>query len=169
MTGKFKDKNNSAVTVVMLVTFFLGMPILLAMCFLLGYDNEFVGIAVGLILSIIMILEMNILSKGSYFVCKNEVVFHIRCIKYTFDYSEIRSAETQVGFTRSRYGFRPHVELSITLNNGETVTFRDDVQADALITPEKHREFLDNHQFTKLSSYINQRAGNFGSVQEGDV
>lgn len=160
MTGKFKDKNNSAVTVVLLVTFFLGMPILLAMCFLLGYDSRLLGFAVGLVLSLVMILEMNILSKGSYFVYKNEVVFRIRCIKYTFDYSEISSAETQVGFTRSRYGMHPYVEISITLNNGDTVAFRDgDVPTDEFITPEKQMKFLENHQFTKLSQYINKRVG----------
>lgn len=162
MTGKFKDKNNSAVTVTLLVTFFAGISVFGFFMFLVfGHDNgRLGGFAGGLIISIIMILEINILSKGSYYVCKNEIIFCIRCIKYTFKYSEIASAETQIGFTRGRYGLIPYVEISITLNNGETVTFHDEnVPRDALVTPEKHREFLDSHQFTKLSNYINQRAG----------
>ena len=52
----------------------------------------------------------------------------------------------------------PHIKFVITLTNGETETFCDSkVSTDVLSTPEKHKEFLENHQFTKLSNYINER------------
>ena len=64
----------------------------------------------------------------------------------------------------------PHVYFIIKLINGKIVTFSDDnIPTDVLSTPEKYKEFHENHQFTKLSDYINQRVGNFGGVHKGDV
>ncbi len=160
MTGKFTDKNNSNLTIILVVTF-LGW-IILGM--LISAWNNFLGVGFAIISALaccaVMYAEIKLLSKGSFSVYKDKVVFQVGLIKYIFRYSEITSAETQTGFTHGRYGKSPHIKLTITLKSGDTVTFRDDsVPDDALITPEKHKEFLDNHQFTKLSNYINKRAG----------
>ena len=160
MTGKFTDKNNSSFNVIFVLTFFTWV-ILGAF---ISTRDKFLGalyiLISALALSAVIYAEMKLLSKGSFTVYKNEVVFRVGLIKYIIKYSEITSAETQIGFTHGRYGRFPYVKLVITLNGGKTFTFRDDsIPDDALSTPERHKEFHENHQFTKLSNYINERAG----------
>ncbi|MDE7289327.1 MAG: hypothetical protein K2N71_07500, partial [Oscillospiraceae bacterium] len=105
-------------------------------------------------------VEALLLGRCSFTADDNKLIFRIGPIKYEYSYSKIKSAEVQTGFTHSRYGNSAHVELIITFTDGETETFCDsNVPDDALSTPEKHKEFHDNHQFTKLSNYINERAG----------
>lgn len=158
MTGKFKDCNNAFGIIVSTVT----MCVILCVGFCISdTEGEF---ALTTFLGFAALFLCIPLGHCSFIAYKNKVVFRVGFINHKYSYSEIKSAEVQTGFTHSRYGSSPHVKLVIFLTNGESVTFRDNtVPDDALSTPEKHKEFHENHQFTKLSDYINQRAGNFGS------
>lgn len=154
MTGKFKDNNNRVIHVAIIITtlvMFLGGT---------AINIPFVGFFVGILMVAAIFAVVELLEWCSFTADDDKVIFCVGPIKYKYSYSEIESVETQTGFTHSRYGMSPHVELTIKLKNGDTVTFRDNSIPDyALSTPENHKEFHDNHQFTKLSNYINQRAG----------
>lgn len=158
MTGKFKDYNNGLFVSVGLVTFFV--IIFGGACIAPKYDTpESVVIAV-ILFFVLLWVESLLLARYSFTADDDKLIFREGPIKYEYSYSEIKSAEAQTGFTHGRYGSSAYVELVITLTDGETATFCDnDVPDDALSTPEKHKEFHDNHQFTKLSNYINERAG----------
>lgn len=158
MTGKFKDYNNGLFVCVGIVTFLvvaIGGGTITA-----KYDNPgFLFLTVILFFAILWV-EILLLVRCSFTADDNKLIFRVGPIKYEYSYSEINSAEAKTGFTHGRYGNSAHVELVITLTDGETATFCDSkVPDDALSTPEKHKEFHDSHQFTKLSNYINERAG----------
>lgn len=100
-----------------------------------------------------------LLRKCEFSADDEKIVFRAAFLKYTYCFSEIKSASSQVGFSHGRYGDSARVELVITLSDGERVTFYDeDVPDDALSTPKKHKTFHDTHQFTALCQYINERA-----------
>ena len=81
-------------------------------------------------------------------------------MQYVYSYADIESAETKADFYTGRLGLQPYMAISINFTDGNTVTFCDEsLPKNVLCTPEKHKEFHENHQFTKLSNYINQRAG----------
>lgn len=162
MTGKFNG-DNMALNVTVAVTFFGAIFSGLLSGLSFNFDRSFAGIIGFLICLVMMALifaEVKLLQKCSFNADNDKVIFYAGFIKYTYNYSEIASAEAKTGFIHGRYGTSPRVELIIKLKNGDTVTFSDiNVPDDALSTPEKHKEFHDNHQFTKLSNYINRRAG----------
>lgn len=156
MTGKFKDNNNVLANVVGVVTILVAL--FGGMCICSKYNIPGDVFTIVILMLVMLWVEELLLGRCSFIANDNKLFFHVGSIKHTYRYSEITSAETRTGFTRGRYGNIPYVEFIITLKSGDTVTFRDnDVPTDALSTPEKHKEFHDNHQFTKLSNYINQR------------
>lgn len=154
MTGKFKDCNNVFLTCIAFVTLFGLM--FCGVVILSKYD-----IPCGLLIMVILILvilrvEDLLLGQCSFTADNNKLIFRVGPLKYKYKYSEIKSAEAGTGFTSRGLAY---IELVITLANGETETFCDVIPAEALSTPEKHKEFYDSHRFTKLSYYINERAG----------
>lgn len=159
MTGKFKDYGNA------LLNFCCGVlmcfSLYLCAVFCIDSDISMGWVFVVIISAIAVPVSLPyLLGQGSFKACKNKVIFRIGLIKHTYSYSEIESVEVQTGFTYGRYSSSPCIELIINLSNGNTVTFRDgSVPSDVLSTPEKHKEFHDNHQFTKLCNYINERVG----------
>lgn len=158
MTGKFRNYNNwlvqAAIIITTLVTILGGASIVVK------FD-----IPVGAFFVLIVMFAADfavavLLGRCSFTADDDKLIFREGPIKYEYSYSEINSAEAKTGFTHGRYGTSAYVELVITLTDGETATFCDSkVPDDALSTPEKHKEFHDSHQFTKLSNYINQRTG----------
>lgn len=158
MTGKFKDYKNWLVHIAILITTFVtifgGASIVVKFNILGG------AFFVLIVMFAASFAVAALLGRCSFTADDDKVIFHVGPIKYEYSYSEIKSAEARTGFTHGRYGTSAHVELVITLTDGETETFCDSkVPDDALSTPEKHKEFHDSHQFTKLSNYINERAG----------
>lgn len=146
------------------VTFFGAIFIGILSGLSLNFDpNSFAGIIgslLGLAMMALILAEVKLLQKCSFDADNDKVIFYAGFIKHTYNYSEIISAEAKIGFTHGRFGSSPSAELIIKLKNGDTVTFSDiNVPDDALSTPEKHKKFHDSHQFTKLSNYINERAG----------
>lgn len=108
-----------------------------------------------------IILPPFLLRKCQFSADDEKIVFRegFPFIKRTYRFSEIKSASSQVGLSHSRSGTSARVELTITLSDGEDITFYDeDVPDDALSTPENHKKFQDAHQFTSLCKYINERA-----------
>ena len=163
MTGKFNG-DNMALNVTVAVTFFGAMLIGIFSGLSFNVDSRGMAGVIGFLIALAMIplilAEVKLLQKCSFNADNDKVIFYAGFIKHIYNYSEIASAKVKTGFIHGRYGTSPRVELIITLKNGDTVTFSDiDVPDDVLSTPEKHREFHDNHQFTKLSNYINERAG----------
>ena len=158
MTGKFKDYNNWLVMVVIFIT---GFVVIFGGAGIVHKYNIPGGALIIVILFFsILWLETSLLAQCSFTADNNKLIFRVGPIKYKYKYSEIKSAEVQTGFTHGRYGSSAHVELVIYFTDGGKETFGDSsVPDDALSTPEKHKEFHDNHQFTKLCNYINQRAG----------
>lgn len=120
----------------------------------------FITIAAVIVMVLLWSAELKLLGEGTFTADNDKVTFRIGFIKRTYGYSEINSTVTQIGFIHGKYGASPHVELTIKLKDGNIAVFRDsDIPDGALSTPEKHKEFHENHQFTKLSRYINDRAG----------
>ena len=156
MTGKYKDYNNGLFVCVSVVTF---LACMFGSAFIdVKYDISVFGTVI-LIFAILWV-EILLLGRCSFTADDEKVIFHVGPIKYEYSYSEIISAEAKTGFTHGKGGSSAHVKLVITLTDGETKTFYDSkVPDEALSTPEKHKEFHENHQFTKLSNYINERAG----------
>lgn len=158
MTGKFKDYNNGLLSFVGIITSFV--VIFGGVCIASKYDIPSGVFIIVILWFAILWVEISLLGRCSFTADDDKVIFHEGPIKYEYSYSEIISAEAKTGFTHGRYGSSAHVELVITLTDGETATFCDSkVPDEALSTPEKHKKFHDSHQFTKLSNYINQRAG----------
>lgn len=154
MTGKFKDYNNAFGIIVSIVT----MCVIFCVGFCIG-DTEG-ELALTAFLGFAALFLCIPFGRCSYTADEEKIIFREGPIKYTYSYSEIKSAKAQTGLSHGKYGTSPYVELVLTLTDGECAEFRDqNVPDDALSTPEKHKEFHDNHQFTKLSNYINQRAG----------
>ena len=158
MTGKFKDYNNGLLSFVGIITFFV--VIFGGAGIVVKYDIPGGGFLIFILMFALIWVESLLLERCSFTADDDKVIFREGPIKYEYSYSEIISAEARTGFTHGRYGSSAHVELVITLTDGETAEFCDSkVPDEALSTPEKHKEFHENHQFTKLSNYINQRAG----------
>lgn len=157
MTGKFKCSNNVYLTVTFIVTFFAW--ILFCVLFVIASGNkDDYTLAFVIVYILLLLAEIGLLTKGSFTADDDKVTFRIGFIKHTYGYSEINLTGTRTGFTRGRYGFSLYAEIVIFLKNGNIVSFRDtDVPDNAMSSPEKHKQFQDKHQFTKLSDYINQR------------
>lgn len=95
---------------------------------------------------------------GRFFADEDKIVFRVGLIKREYSYAEIVSTVSQTGFSSGRLGMSPYIKLLIKLTDGSIVSVRDDnISKNAFSTPENHKQFQDNHQFTKLSDYINQR------------
>lgn len=158
MTGKFEYNNNWLVNTVVFITTFAA--IFGGASIIADYDIPGGVFLIVILMFVLLWVEVLLLGRCSFIANNHKLIFRVGPITYKYSYSEIKSAEVKIGFTRGRYGMYPHVELVITFTNGETETFCDSkVSEDVLSTPEKHKEFLENHQFTTLSNYINERAG----------
>ncbi|MDE5741518.1 MAG: hypothetical protein K2H90_03630 [Oscillospiraceae bacterium] len=154
MTGKFKDyRQSKSVSVVMLfVTVFLAVLIKASF----NIDISFAFAVSAVVYAAARILT----ARGSFTAYRDKVFFCLGFMQYVYSYADIESAETKADFYTGRLGLQPYMAISINFTDGNTVTFCDEsLPKNALSTPEKHKEFHENHQFTKLSNYINQRAG----------
>ena len=159
MSGKFNNSKNVvcfAYCIIMPIAVLIGVPAVCVYALHLGVECVFID----LIIFAIAILPIFPLKKCEFSADDEKVVFRAAFLKYTYFFSEIKSALTQVGFSHNRYGVTPRVELVITLSDGERITFYDEnVPDEALSTPENHKKFQNAHQFTALCKYINERAG----------
>lgn len=154
MTGKFKDYRNGIFAVVVTIFAAVFLAVFIKAFFDIDIFYAFVGSAA------IYAAARMLLARGSFTAYGEKVFFRLGFMQYVYSYSQILSAETKTGFYDGRLGRQPYIVISIKLTDGNTVTFYDEsLPKNALSTPEKHKEFHDNHQFTKLSNYINQRAG----------
>ena len=72
------------------------------------------------ILVLVSILLLSLLKKCEFSADDEKIVFRVvfPFLKYTYYFSEIKSASTQVGFSHGRYGASARVELVITLSDG---------------------------------------------------
>lgn len=162
MTGKFNNSMNRvclAYCIVPLVIMFGGAAVVVNLK--LGPLDSLLGTIIVMILLVLSILLAFPLRKCEYSADDEKIVIRevFPFIKRTYRFSEIKSASSQVGLSHSRSGTSARVELTITLSDGEDITFYDeDVPDEALSTPENHKTFQDTHQFTALCQYINERA-----------
>nr|DAP74583.1 MAG TPA: EbsA-like protein [Caudoviricetes sp.] len=161
MTGKFNNSSN----IVFKSYCFIIFPLILIGVAIITAENGHniaIGVFLVVILVLVSILLLSLLKKCEFSADDEKIVFRVvfPFLKYTYYFSEIKSASTQVGFSHGRYGASARVELVITLSDGECITFYDeDVPDEALSNPENHKMFQDTHQFTALCRYINERAG----------
>lgn len=154
MTGKFMDYKNNKFVAIVTIFAVVFLAVLITAMFDMDIFYAFVGSAA------IYVVANMILARGSFTAYGDKVFFRLGFMQYVYSYSQILSAETKTGFYNSRLGRQPYIVLSINLIDGNTVNFYDEsLSKNALSTPEKHKEFQDSHQFTKLSYYINERAG----------
>ncbi len=146
MTGKFTDYSGGK--------FVFLTSILASICFgvcikiLLGYFT---------VPCLVFCLAANrLLAAGRFFADEDKIVFRVGLIKREYSYAEIVSTVSQTGFSSGRLGMLPYIKLLIKLTDGSIVSVRDDnISKNAFSTPENHKQFQENHQFTKLSDYIN--------------
>lgn len=157
VTGKFNNSRNrvcSAYSIITPIVVLIGGAVVVV-----NLEAGAFGTIIVAILLVLAILLTFPLRKCEFSADDEKVVFRVAFLKHTYCFSEIKSASTQVGFSHNRYGISPHVELVITLSDGECITFYDeDVPDEALSTPENHKMFQKNHQFMALCQYINERA-----------
>ena len=153
MTGKFWAHHNKILVITLAVTFFVEILIMLE----LDTNGRIIVIFAA---AAVMFAEMMLLEKGSFTVDDDKVMFTVGFIRYKYSYAEISSTETKTGFAYDKACKYFCVYFVINLNNGNTVTFCDwSVRAEAFSVVENYKEVHENHQFTKLSNYINERAG----------
>ena len=153
MTGKFKDYTNSKFAHIAMLFAAVFMAVLITAMFDIDIFYAFVGSAA------IYAAARILLARGSFTAYGDKVFFRLGFMQYVYSYSQILSAETKTGIFNGRL-VQPYIVISIKLTDGNTVNFYDEsLHKNALSTPEKCMELQENHQFTKLSNYINQRAG----------
>lgn len=161
MTGKFNNSKNGICTaycIIVPIAAMFGGAVILTKCELYEAKLIFYPIFIPILLTLIFLPPFQ-LRKCEFTADDEKVVFRAAFLKYTYYFSEIKSASTQVGFSHSRYGASARAELVITLSNGEYITFYDEnVPDEALSTPQNHKKFQETHQFTALCQYINERA-----------
>lgn len=154
MTGKFKDYTNSKFASIATIFAAVFLAVLITAMFDIDIFYAFVGSAA------IYAAARMLLARGSFTAYGDKVFFRLGFMQYVYNYSQILSAETKTGFYDGRLGRQPYIVISIKLTDGNTVTFYDEsLPKNALSAPEKCMELQENHQFTKLSNYINERAG----------
>lgn len=152
MTGKFRSHHNKIVIVTFVAWVFVA-----TFCGL-DTDDQLIGFFVTL--AVIMFAEYKFLEKGRFTADDDKIIFQVGFIRYKYSYAQIFSTETKTAFSNDRFIKYFCVDFVINLNNGKTVTFRDwNVHAEAFSDIESYKYGLESHQFTKLSNYINQRAG----------
>lgn len=155
MTGKFSDSDKFIwLFTTLFVLALVGGPLI--------FSSEFGEGAAYLLSFLLIILSIAVylpFTHGSFAADEEKVVFRLGFITYTYKYSEIEFAETQTGFSYGRYGSRPYVKIDIKLRDDDyPETFRDyNIPDEALSTPENHKKFHDEHRFTALCSFINER------------
>lgn len=156
MNGDFKDSKNKIAVFGMCATLLAG--IIIPAIIIAKYNLIFLQIPAICVVLCLSIAVGEILSRGKFSADEKSVVFHVGICKYEYFYNEISDIEVKTGLTHGRYGASAHIRLIINLRNGETVIFHDcDLPDDALSTPEKHKEFQENHQFTHLVAFIKSR------------
>lgn len=154
MTGKFKDYRNGIFAVVVTIFAAVFLAVFIKAFFDIDIFYAFVGSA-----AIYAVARM-LLARGSFTAYGDKVFFCLGFMQYVYSYAQILSAETKTGFYDGRLGRQPYIVISIKLTDGNTVTFYDEsLPKNALSAPEKCMELQENHQFIKLSNYINERAG----------
>lgn len=157
MTGKFRDYNNWIYKGIPM-TLIIFLPLYIVVAPVLGQEYAFLLLILYLIWCVLSIPLDFLFTYGSFAADEEKVVFRLGFITYTYKYSEIKFAETQTGFSHGRYDSGPYVKIDIYLKgDNDPKTFYDRIPNEALSTPEKHKKFLDEHRFTALCSFINER------------
>lgn len=165
MTGKFNNSSNIVCNSYCFIIFplvFIGGPIIAVKSGLNKIAGVFLVAVLALVSMLLSLFLLSSLKKCEFSTDDEKIVFRVAFpfLKYTYYFSEIKLASTQVGFSHGRYGASARVELVITLSDGKRITFYDeDVPDEALSNPKNHKMFQDAHQFTALCQHINERAG----------
>lgn len=140
------------------MTLIIFLPLYIVVAPVLGQEYAFLLLILYLIWCVLSIPLDFLFTYGSFAADEEKVVFRLGFITYTYKYSEIKFAETQTGFSHGRYDSGPYVKIDIYLKgDNDPKTFYDRIPNEALSTPEKHKKFLDEHRFTALCSFINER------------
>ncbi len=156
MNGDFKDSKNKIAIFGMCAMLLAG--IVIPAIIIAKYNLIFLQIPAICVVLFLSITVGEILSRGKFLADEKSVVFHVGICKYEYFYNDIVDIEIKTGLTHSKNGTSAHIEFIIKLKNGETAVFHDcDLPDDALSTPEKHKEFQENHQFTQLAAFIKSR------------
>lgn len=158
MTGKFTDHENLVCQLIRVGLLIAG----LAAVFISAYAESVIG---ALITVLVYLLSdtvcRRLFSRCSYDADGEKIVFCLGYYPFTYKYSEIVSAETCTGVTHDRFNICPYIQIKVDLKDGDTVTLYDfNVLSEVLTTPEKHKIFCDEHQFTALCRFITEHINN---------
>lgn len=156
MNGNFKDAKNAFAVFGMCAT--LLVSLIISAIIIAKYNLILLQIPITFVIVLLSVAVGGLLSKGTFSADEKSVVFHVGFFKYEYFYNNIADIEVKTGLTHSKHGTSAHIKFIITLKNGGTVIFHDcDLPDDALSTPEKHKKFQENHQFTQLTAYIKSK------------
>lgn len=154
MTGKFTDRKNFVYQTICAVL----LIICLAAAAIFVAAGVYAGALISAVASFIIIPVCESFAQGNFNADDEMVTFHFRLFSYTYKYSEIDSAGVYTGVSNNRFESRQYIQIDINLKNGKTVTFYDfNVPSRVLTTPEQHKIFCDEHQFTNLRRFIDDR------------
>ena len=156
MSGNFKDEKNEFAVFGLCATFLVS--IIISAIIVSKYNLILLQIPSVFVTLFLSLAVGNLLSKGKFSADEKSVLFHVGFFKYEYFYNNISDIKIKTGLAHVKNGSYAHIEFIIKLKNGETAIFHDcDLPDDALSTPEKHKEFQENHQFTQLADYIKSR------------
>lgn len=151
MSGKFNNSSNIVCNSYCFIIFplvFIGGPIIAVKSGLNKIAVVFLMAILALVSMLLSLFLLSLLKKCEFSTDDEKIVFRVAFpfLKYTYYFSEIKSASTQVGFSHGRYGASARVELVITLSDGKRITFYDeDVPDEALSNPKNHKMFHLRH------------------------
>ena len=156
MEGKFMDGENSAAKTVESTVFIVGLIATTVISFnTSSIYTSLIFTIFGMIVTVFLTVEVtNQIAKGKFSADEKSVVFSVGFRKYEYSYKDIINVRTEITFTDSRYGKIPHIELVLSLRDGKTVRFSDDVPSYECDTLKSLKKFQDRHEFTKLAGYI---------------
>lgn len=157
MTGKFTDYENFVYQLINAGLLIAGLAAVLVLA-----SAESAGALIAVIVPVLAhFVFRKLLSKCSYEADEEKIVIFLGFFPFTYKYSEICSAEICTGVSHDRFNIYPYIQIKIYLKDDDTVTLNDfNVPSEVLTTPEKHKIFCDEHQFTALCSFITEHINN---------
>lgn len=158
MNGNFNDKNTGIKVIASILLLIAGFIIILAAAYSLDeITGQIIIIPLSLCLGFLLLGADYLLGLGRYTADEKSVRFRLFLIKKEYFYQNIRSASVTTVFESTRYGKIPYVQITIKLKSGESVSFTDRMSEFGEETIDGLKKAQDNHEFTELCSYINDR------------
>lgn len=152
MNGDYFDSKASKFTTVLTVTMILCVIVSVV---LITFISPIVFIPCFVVTLIIEDIIIKKMCNGTFSADDKQVTFRTGFSKRQLLYKNIADVSVKTGVEHGRYSTSGYIVLAILLKRGGVIRFYDcNIDKDIFSSPERLKEFTEDHVFTELQRYI---------------